>query len=111
MALGMSLEQLITIYRLQFPVLHQNEEDTWYDARGRIIFTPNKGLFGVGIDRKEWENIRKTNKMIHEKIIIDNAISDEEEKRKIEYVGPYTRCSRENDYRAIWGYFEKRFTE
>lgn len=49
--------------------------------------------------------------MIHEKIIIDNAISDEEEKRKIEYVGPYTRCSRENDYRAIWGYFEKRFTE
>lgn len=111
MALGMSLEQLITIYQLQFPVLHQNEEDTWYDARGRIIFTPNKGLFGVGIDRKEWENIRKTNKMIHEKIIIDNAISDEEEKRKIEYVGPYTRCSRENDYRAIWGYFEKRFTE
>jgi hypothetical protein len=37
---------------VQFPVLRQNERDTWYDANGRIIFTANKGLVGVGLPRK-----------------------------------------------------------
>ena len=39
MALGMTLEQLKTIYRIQFPVLQSYEADTWYDANGRITFT------------------------------------------------------------------------
>ena len=34
MALGMTLEQLKTIYRIQFPVLQSYEADTWYDANG-----------------------------------------------------------------------------
>lgn len=55
MALGMTLEQLKTIYRIQFPVLQQYEADTWYDANGRIVFTTNRSLVGVGFDRKEWE--------------------------------------------------------
>jgi len=31
MALGITLDELCTIYRIQFPVLRQNENDTWYD--------------------------------------------------------------------------------
>lgn len=31
MALGMTLEQLITTYRIQFPIMRSYEEDTWYD--------------------------------------------------------------------------------
>jgi len=51
-SLGLSLEELISIYKTQFPVLSQNESDTWYDCSGRIVFTCSKGLIGVGLDRK-----------------------------------------------------------
>jgi hypothetical protein len=39
---------------VQFPVLRQNEADTWYDANGRIVFTVSKGLPGIGFSRDEF---------------------------------------------------------
>ena len=55
MALGLTLEELVLIYEVQFPVLQQNELDTWYDARGNIVFTCSRGLTGVGVDSKTWK--------------------------------------------------------
>lgn len=47
-ALGLTIEQLIEMYRTQFHVLNENELGTWYDQKGRIVWTCSKGLTGIG---------------------------------------------------------------
>lgn len=62
LSLHMTLDELQLIYRVQFPVLQQYERETYYDRRGKIVFNINKGLSGVGLDRKEWEQIKDAKK-------------------------------------------------
>ena len=59
-ALGLTLDELLLIYRVQFPVMQGYERYTWYDIHGRIIFTNSKGLVGVGLPRKAGRNTPHT---------------------------------------------------
>lgn len=108
MALGLSLQDLEMIYTIQFPVLQQNENDTWYDRKGNIVFTCSKGLTGVGVDRPVWEQIRN----MKEGETYEHTIEKSELYRgqHVTYYAPFTRQDRIEDYRVAWAHFEKLFS-
>ena len=107
MALGLSLKDLETIYSNQFGVLKKNEDDTWYDNKGNIVFTNNSGLVGIGVDRSVWERIRE----MKEGETYDHTIEKSELYRgqHVTYYAPFTRQDRIEDYRIAWAHFEKIF--
>ena len=124
MALGLSLEDLEMIYNIQFPVLQQNENDTWYDSEGKIVFTCSKGLTGVGLDRPAW-NAMRGEEITNEKgdvtsykgaeptylHTIDPAKSELYGGQQQTFIAPYTKCDRIEDYRTAWAHFEKIFNK
>ena len=109
MALGLTLDELKTIYQVQFPVLRQYESDTWYDRKGRIVFTCNKGLTGVGFSRPEWNEIKDLESGPVERTITDDTLPGGPRVRTIVYEAPFDRCDREEDYETAWAEFERRF--
>ena len=136
MALGLTVDELCAIYRIQFPVLKQNEDDTWYDRNGRIIFTCSKGLPGVGFPRKEWNEIKDRTSGSIEQWVTSDIMPDYRKayahirlpdgteldcpcpdypepipgpvERRIIYEAPFDRCDREADYRTAWAEFKRR---
>ena len=108
MHLDLTLDELKTIYRVYFPVLRQNESDTWYDQKGRIVFTCNKGLPGVGFSRPEWNDIKDMTSGTIERTITSDTLPGGPRERTIVYHAPFDRCDREADYDIAWGEFEKR---
>ena len=132
-ALGLTLDELVTIYRVQFPVLRQYEADTWYDANGRIAFTVSKGLPGVGLPRKAvkgdtawtlrrpgrdvqadtalgWEDLRDLRAGVISRRILDDTLPGGPVERVVEYHAPFNCCDRDEDYRVAWLEFERRFS-
>jgi hypothetical protein len=115
-ALGLTLEELITIYRVQFPVMQQYERDTWYDQNGRIVFTASKGLSGVGFPRKGsgrgpnkttgWEDIQGMSSGTVSRTILDDTLPGGPVERTISYQAPFDRCDRVEDYRGAWGFLK-----
>jgi hypothetical protein len=106
-ALGLTLNELCTIYRIQFPVLRQNEQDSWYDQRGRIVFTSSKALPGVGFSRPDWQEIRHMTSGVVTRTIQDDTQPGGPQERVIEYVAPFDRCDRETDYATAWKFFDE----
>lgn len=120
MALGLTLDELITIYRVQFPVMRQYEQDTWYDQSGRIVFTNSKGLTGVGFPRNSknvtsseigWNDIKDMESGTVERIIEDDTLPTGKIERTITYTAPFFKADREEDYAAVWAEFKRRFEQ
>jgi hypothetical protein len=109
LAMGLTLDELKTIWRVQFPIARQYEAQTFYDATGRIVFTTSRGLVGVGFNRQRWEQVKHlpAGETVSRSFIDDTQASGPRE-RTITYVAPFDRCDRESDYEIAWAEFERR---
>jgi len=133
-ALSLTLDELLLIYRVQFPVMQGYERDTWYDIHGRIVFTNSKGLVGVGLPRKGgrttpktritttdgkfkdgnhgWEDLYKDGQfLVPDGTTVDMTITDDTlpgGPRQVTrtFKAPFARANREEDYRVAWAFFE-----
>ena len=114
---GLTLEELINIYKVQFPVMNQYEKNTWFDRNGRIVFTVSKGLVGVGFPRKGetkgskkgigWEDINSMTSGNVSRTITDETLPGGPRERVIEYKAPFDRCDRVEDYKIAWSFFDR----
>ena len=111
MDFGLTLDELMTIYRLQFHILQSQEDETWYDTTGRIVYTNNRAIAGVGFSRPEWENGIKGAPAGQKfyRTITDDTMPGGPIERTIEYVAPFDRCDREKDYETAWKFFEEKY--
>lgn len=116
---GLSLDQLIEIYRIYFPVMQEYEAGTWYDQSGRIVWTCSKGLPGVGwLDdrgkspgRAAWEKILVENPEELSCTAVDDTMPGGPRTVTRHFVGPFTQCDRIEDYRRAWAHFERLKSE
>jgi hypothetical protein len=81
LALGLTLDELLTIYRVQFPVLQKNERRMLFDQRGMEVAV---------------------------KTIGGELGPDESHPKFPEMVPPFTPVDREEDYRVAWKFFEDK---
>lgn len=108
-ALGLTLDELQTIYRIEFPVLNKYEQNTWYDRNGRIIYTVNhQGLPGIGFKSKKWKEVKDLTSGTVEQVIEDDTQPGGPVERTVVYEAPFDMCDREADYAEAWGVFEGR---
>ena len=112
-ALGLTLDQLIDLYSIYFPVLQQNEAGTWYDRNGRIVWSCSKGLPGVGYledgkspSRKNWEKIIEDGRTYLECEAVVDFMPGGPQTITRTFEGPFDTCDRVEDYKRAWAYFE-----
>jgi hypothetical protein len=104
MELGLSVDELCTLCRIQFPVLRQYERNTWYDRNGRIVYLDGDQAYGLSTP--EWKKKRHLDRIT--RTIQDDTLPGGPRERTIVYEAPFDQCNREEDYRTAWAEFERR---
>ncbi len=99
--LNLTIDELCTIYRTQFPVLRDYERDTWFDRNGKIAFTVSKGLVGVGLDRKTFE-------LWQQHLKAGTNLPADVDTRGL--VPPFDLRDREDDMRHAYAFFAERLS-
>jgi hypothetical protein len=103
-ALKLTLEELLTIYRVQFAVMRQYENADEYDAKGGRL--PNIVRKDPGA--KELREARKTHDGVSAVTVawkVDNGLATVTKT----FHPPFTKVHREDDYRRAWDSFAARF--
>ncbi|RYQ69001.1 Eco57I restriction-modification methylase domain-containing protein [Bifidobacterium pseudolongum] len=113
MALGLTLDQLIDMYRLTFAVLKQYEEDTWYDAEGRVTYSKKKAYKTLAYAENsaaEFEKIKHAPAgAVFTRTLMDDTLPGGPHERTVEYHAPFDCCDRVEDYRTAWAFFEAKY--
>jgi hypothetical protein len=104
-ALGLTLEELLAIYRIQFPVFRKYENNTYYERGGRIVYLDGDGAYGFRTP--DWHGIKDMPSGKVTRTVQDDTLPDGPNERVIEYVAPFDRCDRESDYATAWKCFDE----
>ena len=105
-ALGLSLDDLLLMYRVSFPTMRKYDADTFYDQNGRCVFSAKSGE--SYLSRQEWESIKDMKEGEFKKTITETVFSDTPTERTITYKAPFFKKDRETDYKEAWEMLEKR---
>jgi hypothetical protein len=102
-ALDLTIDELLTIYRVQFPVMRQYENADEYDARGRRLpNTVRKDAGGKELRAAREGHDGKSPLTVSWPIDSGNATVTRT------FQPPFTKVDREDDYRRAWAAFAAR---
>ncbi|MFC8533334.1 class I SAM-dependent DNA methyltransferase [Streptomyces sp. NPDC057249] len=93
--LGITADQIAAIYKTRFPILHDYEAQTYFDANGRKI-AANYNTYGYGQTKQDWLDF--------EAHLSDPANTPP----PAGYVGPFYKTDREAEMRAAHAHFQAR---
>lgn len=100
-ALGWSIEELLTVYKTEFPVLVQYENSTYYDSTGKVVVS-DRNIGKAKVDRKTFNNLAVPYTVCYQ----DNTMGNNTIDKTTVFYPPYICCSREEDYKTAWAFFE-----